>query len=62
MSPEEFKKLSTGDIVRHQHESRSVVVTENLGDHVTAVRTFELTNPHEWVLIFKAKQERVSDQ
>lgn len=61
MKPEEFKSLSTGDIVRHARGSSSFVVTYNYGDRVTAVRTADLTNPSEWDLCYKANPKPPSD-
>jgi hypothetical protein len=54
MTPEEFKNLNTGDIVRSKLSSEALVVTANYGSRVTAVRSADLTNPSEWELIQKS--------
>jgi hypothetical protein len=54
MTKEEFNSLQEGDIVRHEDSSSAVMVTGNYGGRVTAVRTYDLTHPPEWKLIFKA--------
>lgn len=58
MTEEQFKSLERGDIVRHESSSDSLVVTQNLGDTVIAVRTEAMTNPIEWRLIFKAHHRK----
>lgn len=58
MTKEEFTGLTCGDIVRHKVESEAIVVHNNYGSHVEAVRTFHLTNPDEWDLMFKAEHMR----
>lgn len=55
MMPDKFWKLQPGDIVRHAESGESYMVTSNYGERVTAVRTVDLTNPHEWQLALKAK-------
>lgn len=57
MNKEEFKKLEMGDIIRHKLDVKSVVVTGNFGDRVTAVRTVDVTNPSEWDVIKKAASD-----
>jgi SAM-dependent methyltransferase len=48
--------LVPGDLIRQpQHSGRVAVVTENHGDHVTAVMTFDVANPSEWELVSKAQ-------
>lgn len=54
MTPEQFKHLSTGDLVRHINDKDIYVVTANFGSHITAVKTVDMTNPPEWVLVGKA--------
>ena len=53
MTEEEFKKLGVGDALMHVTGGHSVIVTGNYGDHVTAVRTVDVTNPDEWRIIRK---------
>jgi len=50
MTPERFRKLVPGDIIRHVHSPDAVVVTANHGGRVTAVRTVDVTNPREWIV------------
>ena len=59
MTAEEMADLGTGDIVRHKSSAEAVVVMANYGDRVTAVRTFDLTNPDEWLLVMKASHARL---
>jgi len=53
MTKEEFSKLKEGHIVRGKLSGLAYIVTGNYGDHVTAVRTVELTRPSEWELVAK---------
>lgn len=51
-------QLQTGDIIRHVSKTlghESLVVTANYGDHVTAVRTQDVTNPTEWLVLRGSK-------
>ena len=43
-----------GDIVIHM-TGETYLVTGNYGEHVTAVRTVEMTNPLEWKVLSKAQ-------
>lgn len=46
--------LKTGDIIRHISKTlghEALVVTANYGAHVTAVRTQDVTNPSEWMVL-----------
>jgi hypothetical protein len=52
MSHADMSALKPGDIVRGVR-GESYVVTANYGDRVTAVRTADLTNPHEWEIVRK---------
>ncbi len=59
MTPEEFKALDRGDIVYHASDPTATwLIDANYGDRVTAVTTYDLTNPAEWVLVLKANYER----
>lgn len=51
MTPEQFKALKTGDLVRGRFSGFAFVVTQNHGDRVTAVRTQDLANSDEWDLV-----------
>lgn len=62
MTREQMKSLHVGDIVRHISRDESYVVTENYGDRVTAVRSMDITNAAEWVLVAKATQRFVMSQ
>ncbi len=48
VADEEFASLNPGDLVRHKHSASAAIVHANYGKRVTAVRTFDLTNPMEW--------------
>lgn len=49
---EEIASLKAGDLIRHKHgDGSALVITNNYGDRATAVRTMEVTNPHEWLLV-----------
>lgn len=56
MTSAQFKALKPGDIVRHigAHDE-SYLVTANYGDRCTVVRTHDLTNPADWVLVRQAE-------
>ena len=54
MKAETFKKLQTGDIIKHATDKRPFIVTANYGDRVTAVAVVDMTNPSEWQLVLKA--------
>lgn len=53
MTDEELRNLGPGDFVIGHGSSNAVIVTANYGGRVTAVRTFDLTNPSEWQLLRK---------
>lgn len=55
MTDDEMAKLNVGDIVRHASGGDGYVVTNNSGSRATAVRTVEITNPSEWVLVSKSE-------
>jgi hypothetical protein len=61
MRPESFKTLEAGDIVRSQIGGNTAVVTANYGGRVTAVMTYDLTNPDEWELVVK-QGKQVNDR
>jgi hypothetical protein len=48
MTDEQFKALSSGDLVRHKNDASAYIVQSNHGGLVLAVRSAELTNPSEW--------------
>ncbi|MBD1995332.1 hypothetical protein H6G00_01635 [Leptolyngbya sp. FACHB-541] len=58
MTPEEFKALEIGDIVKGVLDADTYIVTGNYGSHVTVARTMDLTNPSEWELVLKATHDK----
>lgn len=48
MKMKELRGLKPGDLIRHKHSGDAVIVHANYGARVTAVRTFDVTNPFEW--------------
>ena len=58
MDKKQFEKLECGDIVKHIIGDKSIIVMANYGSRVTAVRTYDLTNPDEWELVMKANYKR----
>lgn len=59
MTNEEFHKLQGGDVVRGLVSGLAFLVTDNFGDRVTAIRTVDIANPLEWVLVQKSAQQSV---
>lgn len=51
MTPEQFRNLKPGDLVRHATNPVPYVVHANYGGRATALRHEDLTNPIEWLLI-----------
>jgi len=58
MKKEEFNSLDLGDIIRHTSPQKTSVymVTGNYGGRVTAVKTVDLTNPDEWLIVSKVTE------
>jgi hypothetical protein len=54
MERTEFDALRSGAIVRHKHAGEAMVVVADYGTRKLAVRTTEVTNPAEWLLIAPA--------
>lgn len=54
MTKDDFQNLKPGDVVRHQSGGANYLVTATYGDRVTAVRTIDMTNPIEWVVVLTA--------
>lgn len=54
MDIDALRDLSKGDIVKSAVTGETYVVTGNYGDRVTAVKTVDIINPGEWVLVVKA--------
>lgn len=58
MTDEQLKALGPGDIIKHKSGAPDgIMVTRNYGDRVTAVKTFDITNPYEWILVAVSKYE-----
>lgn len=57
MNKTEFMQLREGDIVQGKSSCLGYVVVANYGNHVLVVRSMEITNPDEWVLIQKAVEQ-----
>lgn len=53
---EKLSDLQPGDIIQGRSSGDSFVVTANYGSHVTAVRTVDITNPDEWLVVRSAHQ------
>jgi spermidine/putrescine-binding protein len=50
-----IKELKEGDKIRHRSDPTNLyTVTANYGDHVTAVKTVDVTNAPEWELVSQA--------
>lgn len=58
MTDEDFKNLKPGDLVKHPFLEHPYVVTANLGNRVTAVRTVDLTTPAEWVKVDQPRRRK----
>lgn len=48
---ENVMQLKTGDIIRSRLTGEGYVVTGQYGDRATAVRTVDVTNPDEWLVM-----------
>lgn len=59
MTLDEMRRLKVGDLVRHPFLEHAYVVTANLGNRITAVRTVDVTNPAEWEAVTKPRIRRV---
>lgn len=57
MTKQQFESLSIGDIVRHKNSMNSLLVSANYGGRVTLIQSDDMTNPDEWLLLFKATQK-----
>lgn len=51
MTRDMMAALQPGDLISHRGSGESLVVTANYGNRVTAVRTYDVTNPCEWLVI-----------
>jgi len=61
MTPEEFKNLSRGDLVTHKSGGNVIIISNNYGEHVTGVVSYDITNPTEWDLVLKANYKKDKD-
>ena len=59
MTPEEFANLHIGDIVTRYDNDFAYVVTGNYDNHITVVRTVDITNRTEWIIRYKAKHTTI---
>jgi hypothetical protein len=53
MDRDQFEMLSEGNIVRHVSGGESHIVVRNYKTRVTAVHIADMTNPEEWVIVWK---------
>jgi hypothetical protein len=51
-----ISELASGDIIRHKMGGDALVVTANYGKRAIAVRTYDVTNPSEWILISRGRR------
>lgn len=56
MTPEQFKSLHRGDIIRHRNGDSHVIIDtryNNIGEPVehTAIREVHVSMPHEWEVV-----------
>lgn len=54
-----LSELAIGDIVIGKASAISYIVTANYGNRVTAVRSADITNPDEWMVIRDSKSTNV---
>jgi hypothetical protein len=47
----ELLSLRPGDIILGALDGQAYIVTRNYGQHATAVKTVDVTNPSEWELV-----------
>lgn len=57
-SPLVLRDLRRGDLIRHRCSGESLIVAASFGDRATAVRTYDVTNESEWLLIAKGFEGR----
>jgi hypothetical protein len=49
MNKKEFERLKPGDMIQSKSDPKwAFIVSQNFGDHLTAVRTIEIRSPEEW--------------
>ena len=44
-------ELKEGTIIRNLGSGHAYIITQNWGDHATAVRTVDVSNPSEWEIV-----------
>ena len=59
MTRDEFLNLQPGDLILSKSGERSLIVTGNYGNKVTAIMTIDITNPEEWQLILHTRMRRL---
>jgi hypothetical protein len=57
MRQDQLKALRPGDIVQGKTSMEIFIVTANYGDRVTAVKTVDITNPIEWMLVSRSVKD-----
>jgi len=57
MTPDEYKDLKEGDIIRHILHSEAYVIVGRINDDLYAARIITVTHPNEWELIAKSAYE-----
>lgn len=54
----EFYNLERGDIITSKLTDEVAIVTGDYGSRITAVKTFDITNPVEWSVTLKANHKK----
>jgi hypothetical protein len=63
MTKKQMERLYTGDIICHKDKPElAFIVSANFGERIIAVRTIEIRDPNDWVLLpaLKTKKKTVS--
>ena len=51
MTDKKFSELEAGNVVRHKDSGNGYIVTGNYGIMVSVVRTINIVNPKEWIVV-----------
>ena len=62
MTHNELLALRPGDVIHHEFFKDTVMVSANYGGRVTAVRTYDVTNPSEWKVVAKVSYDDNKEQ
>ena len=62
MTKKQFAELNIGDLIQHVGSSDKYIIIGNYGNHCTAVRMVDITNPVEWMVRYKAYHEPTTEQ